>query len=366
MSSSQHFALLGKSPDLAAAELEAVATAFQSKISPFKPPYFYLIQGKADPTALIKYLGGTVKIYKALYADPASVLIEAQQTHFCLSSITKSVDLTAAAKQIKTALRQANLKPHFQILPDPFYSAGVMDKYTEFTYLPQTQPQVIAQAIAVQNLNYWTQKDYGRPAFDASSGMLPPKVARMMLNLSLVSPRQSATIYDPMCGSGTILVEGLDLNHRMIGSDLSPKAITVSTQNTNWFIYKYKPQGQIKLFAADATHVQLNEIGKQVDAIVFEGYLGPPHPQEDNVPNLIKGLEKLYKGIFKNLYSLLVPGGKIVCALPEYHTHSGVKNLDHLVDWTSTLGYTRHGRFTYGRTHAFTKRAIYVLQKTVS
>lgn len=365
MSAPRYLALIGKSPALAEAELSTVLHRHHAEAVPFSPPYVFELIGQINPDQLITELGGTVKIYRILDSDIATVLLTEQQDHFCLSSIRRSFDLVTEAHTVKQALKETEIKPHFKLLDNPFYSAGIPDKYAEFCFIPNhDQTTTIAQAVAVQNLEYWTQKDYGRPAFDPSSGMLPPKVARMMLNLALPHPPDSETrIYDPMCGSGTILLEGLDLNLNVLGSDISPNAIQASLANTDWFKTKLKPESQARVFLGDATHVSQKDTAGQVDAIVFEGYLGPPHPVDAATSNLIKGLEKLYKGVFKNLLPLLKPQGRLVCALPEYHTRQGVKNLDHLVDGVNLLGYTRLNRFAYGREQAFTKRAIYVLQK---
>lgn len=364
MDSPHYLALIGKSVALAAAELDRVLHRSGASAVEFYPPYFYKIIGDIDPLALINQLGGTVKIYQLIDANIADRLINNHQDHFCLSSISRSQDLVTTAKTVKQKLKEQGIKPHFRILDDPFYSAGITTKYSEFTLIPDNGQVVIAEAVAVQNLNYWTQKDYGRPAFDPSVGMLPPKVSRMMLNLALPNELTPNTlIYDPMCGSGTILLEGLDLNLKVVGSDHSQKAVDASSANTNWFIQKYQPTAKAQVFLADATHVQLSDINQPPDAIVFEGYLGPPHPTDGDVPNLVKGLEKLYRGIFKNLLPLLKPHARLVCALPEYHSKAGVKTLDHLVDGIASLGYTRLERFTYGRPQAFTKRSIFVLQK---
>lgn len=361
----RYLALLGKTTALATAELAVVLRRYSSTIREYNPPYVVEIVGDINPAELIKQLGGTVKIYQTLTRTPADILLEQHQDHFCISSIGHLPESNAIAQDIKTAAIKHGIKPHFRLLRDPFYSAGITSKYTEFCIIPYQGQKIIAQAVAVQQMSHWSQKDYARPAIDTSSGMLPPKVARMMINIAINEPLHSQLrVYDPMCGSGTILLELLDINVQAFGSDQSIKAVSDAKTNTDWFISTFSPQTQATIFQADATHVTLDQIGGMVDAIVFEGYLGPPHPTVDQVPNLIKGLTKLYKGVFKTMIHLLKPRGRLVCALPEYTTPGGVKNLDQLVDWTSTLGYTRLNRFTYGRQHAFVKRAIYVLQKS--
>lgn len=159
-------------------------------------------------------------------------------------------------------------------------------------------------------------------------------------------------------------MEALDTGASTLGSDLSEKAITISKTNCDWFKAKYQPAGDYQLFTTDATHIVGYNFEKPVDAIVFEGYLGSPHPNISRIDNIVRGLEKLYKGVFKQLYSKLRNKGVIVCALPEFVVGRSVKNLDHLIDDIVKLGYTRAGRFTYSRPQAQVRRIIYVLHKS--
>jgi len=54
---------------------------------------------------------------------------------------------------------------------------------------------MIGQTEAVQPYKQWSARDFGRPARDPKSGMLPPKLARLMINLSGVDPK-GKTILD--------------------------------------------------------------------------------------------------------------------------------------------------------------------------
>ncbi len=75
----------------------------------------------------------------------------------------------------------------------------------------------IGKTTHVQDADAWSERDYGRPARDDRAGMLPPKLARMMVNLARIN--DGATILDPFCGNGTILMEAAhriqrDVDHR--------------------------------------------------------------------------------------------------------------------------------------------------------
>ena len=90
----------------------------------------------------------------------------------------------------------------------------------------------LGKTIAVQPFKELSFRDYGRPARDDYSGMLPPKLAQIMLNLSGAKPAD--TILDPFCGSGTILTEAMLMGYQdLVGSDVSSKAIEDTGKNIN-------------------------------------------------------------------------------------------------------------------------------------
>ncbi len=67
--------------------------------------------------------------------------------------------------------------------------------------------------------------------FHAYPARLHPEVARQLVR-AVVSARPCATILDPTCGSGTVLVESMVAGARAIGTDLSPLAVELSTMKT--------------------------------------------------------------------------------------------------------------------------------------
>jgi len=365
-----HYVLLGKSADLAFAEVVAIAKRFNLAPPTRLSPSVCSIDNIADVQVFCQAAGGIVKIFTAIGVANAEVagivadLVSEQQDHFALSSFQRSADLRTIANRVREGLKEAGIKPHFRILTDPYESAGITTKSTEYCVNDMPNIPMVLKTVAVQDLYYWTAKDYGRPAIDPHSGIMPAKIARTMVNLALQQNPDTQTVYDPFCGSGTILVEALDLGCNVLGSDLSKKAVNASQMNCTWFTKKQQLTNSFTVFEADATHIESKDVPKMVDAIVFEGYLGPQTPEYTKVHDIVKGLEKMYRGVFKHLYKFLAPNGIMVCALPEFHTRDHVKNLDHVIDWASELGYTRCDRFTYGRPQATVKRAIYVLQKT--
>lgn len=67
---------------------------------------------------------------------------------------------------------------------------------------------VIAESNGAQNITAYARRDRNRPRRDAFVGMLPPKLAQIMVNVA-VGNATRATILDPFCGTGTVLQEAL-------------------------------------------------------------------------------------------------------------------------------------------------------------
>src|SRR5262249_45616228 len=134
----------------------------------------------------------------------------------------------------------------------------------------------VAKTLVVQDFEDYGRRDYQRPVRDEKQGMIPPKVAQIMLNLS--GAQAGDTILDPFCGIGTIIQEGLLLSYRMIGSDINKAAIRGSEQNLEWFRNRYHvAAGKYGVEVSDATKVsELIEKSKnKISSIVTEGTLGP-------------------------------------------------------------------------------------------
>ena len=182
----------------------------------------------------------------------------------------------------------------------------------------------IFKTIWVQDFEDWNRRDYGRPAVEARIGMLPPKVARMMVNLS-----QSLTILDPFCGVGTVVAEAAVLGLKAIGSDVNPSQIEKAKKNLAWL---NKPS---ELFVHDARRI--SEKIKSVDAIVTETDLGPR-----------PGLNELYLDCLRDWQKITK---RVVMALPSAE----------IVDKACSMGYSLlAGPFIYARPQAKIKRHILV------
>jgi tRNA G10 N-methylase Trm11 len=370
----QYLFLLGKAADLAEFELLTVLGRIELEMETVKVGQD-LVRVESlrelDTSELIAVLGGTVKIIRIVKSVEVEgltpLLVELlKETGFNRPTFTVN-DFTGklSVKETMRRVKQDYMgSARFVNLKDKRESAISKQKdYIEFTVSPSGEKVELGVVVAVQNIDEWARRDMGRPAIDPKSGMLPPKVARMMINCALPTKYSHKTrIYDPFCGSGTILTEGLFMGLSVVGSDVSQRAVSDSEVNLKFVEEKFHTKGTFKTIKLDATHAAIAEIGK-IDAIVTEPYLGPLNFNEKKAKNIMKGLEKLYIGSLKKFAALLTAKSRLVIVMPQFQLQGGVKNMSKLIDTCEKVGYTRvAGPLQYNRPQATIQRQIFVLE----
>lgn len=191
----------------------------------------------------------------------------------------------------------------------------------------------VGSTTSIQDFEDWSERDYGRPARDAYSGMLPPKLARMMLNIAGV--QETTTVLDPFCGSGTVLSEALAIGVRTVyGSDVSTKAVADSKKNTAWADAAAKPI----IFHHDARRT-FPITG--VDMVVAETFLGPAR-----LPTSESGMRTIQKEIQELLHESIVALGAmkqapktIVLAIPMFRLGEEWLHISNA--WFEGTGYKK-------------------------
>ncbi len=217
----------------------------------------------------------------------------------------------------------------------------LLQKGAEICVLAGQDVIYTAKTLVVQDFEDYGRRDYQRPVRDEKQGMIPPKVAQVMLNLSQAQAGQ--TILDPFCGIGTIVQEGLLLGYRMLGSDINKTAIRGSEVNLEWFRNRYKiAPGKYQIEVADATNCAHLMASQKVSAIVTEGTLGPVYGIYPKPADIIKNfadLTALYTKTFEEFGKFLPSGGRVVICIPAYKkTRDSYEKLGSL-DFIKALGY---------------------------
>lgn len=338
-----------------------------------------------QPSEIMKRLGGIIRVAKEIQIvpeatkDTISEAIKADisgQTHinFIISVFGDLSVPNNFPKLIKQELQQKEIIARF-MLPtgDHVASAAQVSKrdVTEYLLIKIEKGIVLARTLAVQDSSSWSHRDYERPIADAKRGMLPLKVARMVVNIAVGEVGSDKTCADPFCGMGTIPGEGLLLGTKWYASDVSPEAIEGTQRNLHWLSGQYNLEAnRVDVFVCDAVHLSQKIPELSLDAIVTEPFLGNPAigegkiTQQKDISNILKGLEKLYIGCLKEWYPLLKHSGKIVIALPVIKRGEHKETVKKLIDSCENLGYSiEAGPFIYSRPDAIVQRNFFVFRK---
>ncbi|MFA6424286.1 MAG: DNA methyltransferase [Candidatus Magasanikbacteria bacterium] len=177
---------------------------------------------------------------------------------------------------------------------------------------------------AIQSIDDFSKRDFGRPGRDDESGMLPPKLAMMMINLAM--QKTSNVIADPFCGSGTIITEAILMGYKnIIGSDISETAISDTTKNITWIenYYNIDTSGlKLNIFQSDIFDIAKKIGNEEVDAIIAESYLGKPLKGSETksmIESQATELKMLYINSFSKLQKILKPGGIVIFVIPRFN-----------------------------------------------
>lgn len=373
--------VFGRTPALAFAELRYL---FPHSSIDLVHPRVAIASIDGDPELLIKRLGGTVRIGTVI-AEESSVTPDRIAAYlarsnprsitFALSHLGDHPLPQSFSREVKDALKTQGISPRYIFNPnnEPLSAVIMRDqRVTEYLFIPRGEATMIVQTIASQDVDAWSVRDFGRPRADAKRGMLPPKVARMIVNIASFAKQdvQHPTLLDPFCGMGTILAEAMLEGWRVIGADIVREVVNNAQENLRWIGQKYGVSPETyQVYHADATHIADILQEGSVDAIVTEPFLGDPSlalvDQHDlkKVQNMLKGLEKLYIGCLKEWKTVIKPHGIIIMAFPLVVVHDHELTVKKVIDRCERLGYSvEDGPWIYARPQAFVKRAFYLFR----
>lgn len=376
--------ILGRQPALGLAELESLFGP--DKIKPIGPDAV-LVDVDADSIPFAR-LGGSIKLTKVLTELSSTDWNKIEE--FLSKTIPEHLqyvpegkfrlglsayglrvrphDINATGLRLKKIIRAADRS--VRIVPNKspaLNSAQILHNQLatptgwELVMIRNGNKSILAQTYAEQDIEAYARRDQGRPKRDAKVGMLPPKLAQIILNLAIGQrdPKsEEVNVLDPFCGTGVLLQEALLAGCSAIGSDLDPRMVDYSQQNLHWLYQKsgYPGPGMlVSLDVADATKATWNA---SFDTIACETFLGKPLsklPEKHSLQRIMKECDDLHTKFLGNLAKHPsvrneAENGRafrFCIAVPAWRTKSGflhLKTLDHLHD----LGYNRI-RFTHAR-----------------
>lgn len=275
-------------------------------------------------------------------------------------------------KTIKNNLRAKGLSSGFLRIKGRQLSSVAVEKNRlldagfELILIACADKIIIGKTTMVQNYTDFTFRDIQRPKKDKKSGILPVKLARMMVNLLPFKPE---SLLDPFCGSGTILLESALLGiKKLIGTDIEDRAVSDSGVNLEWLFREYRlnqNEYQIMFKKADSRTLDKSFGKNTVDAIVTEPYLGPPlnsAPSLNQAEQYIRNLSPLYKESLNAFFNLLKNNGRIVIILPVYYSAGKTSFIDRKLIFGSSFKIIN--TFIYNSPGQFVGREIFLLEKT--
>lgn len=371
-------AFLGHNPSLSLAELIAVVPGFSLKHRPTTDVAIFSASDKLDP-GLLATLGGTFAIAEGVdrsglsLSDGPQLLLEfSKKIRGKITFGLRTVGLPPNAikenyRRYKDTLKRVGRpvryigNEHKAAAAPLLHDAGIISgKHgVELVIVQLAGEQMwMGRTIAAQDVDSYTKRDIGKPVRDTTVGLLPPKLAQVMLNLGLWLLKSSKpssnektrkraneqlTVLDPFSGTGVIPLECLIRGWNILASDMSLKAINGTEKNIEWIRKEYKilkKDAESTVWKQDATTPF--KLKKLPDLIVTETSLGPAltrPPSEAPADRLRKQMEKLEIDFLKNAAATL-PGIPIVCCWPFWRLHGGnVIRLTGLWEKLPSLGY---------------------------
>ena len=199
-----------------------------------------------------------------------------------------------------------------------------------------------------------------------------------MVNLAGI--KDGNVVLDPFCGSGTILMEAVLATKakQIIGSDIEEKQISYTDKNNNWLVQEKilsaNDAKRFRTFTSDIIDIKNFLSPKTVDAVITEGYLGPPLHGDESQKTLDKNaseIQQLWIESLKALKPILKDSAKLVIITPEYKTSGGHAKVN-LDDFYKKLGFRKKNpdlgvfnagqNLSYHRENQFVKRNITILE----
>ena len=371
----KYLAVLGRQPEISLAELEAL---FDDVSKQSKEIAFF--SSKEEPN--IDRLGGSLKLAKSLEnISPEEYLLSLPEGKITLglsdyaknSANYSSRDIKNISQygiKIKQALKKKGRS--VRLLPNstPVISTAAahhngLGRSPKKVELIKFKNEWFV-SIGSQNITAYKNRDQARPARDAKVGMLPPKLAQILINLCGNLP-ESARILDPFCGTGVVLQEALLMGYNVYGTDKDPRMVKYTEKNIGWLKLARLEEPLRTFEVGDATNHQWHE---PVSAVAAEIYLGPPMsepPVEIKLKTVKQECGAILTGFLKNLAPQIAKSTPVTLAIPAWRRKDG--SFEHLIplDFIEKVGYNvlykSAGGLLYARENQVVAREIIVLRK---
>ncbi len=368
--------ILGKHPELSIAELRC---RYPNADVRRGGDSFALLDSEMDiDQTEFNHLGGCIKVARVRsesnIGDQIQILADVLSSHYQDSKLDYGLSVYSFSEKqlrpilmkLKKKLRADGIKSRFINKDFRNISAAqyksIKGKGVEIVIAKTNKAFLIGEVVGVQDIDGYSKRDFDKPFRDMNMGMLPPKLAQILINLTGVDGK----VWDPFCGSGTLVMEGLLMGRDMIGSDIDSGRVEGAKKNVEWLKNSFELRAvSYELFAHDAT----KPIDQNYDAIAFEGDLGLPHNvhiQLEKLDQIEAELDELYSRFFQKIKQMKFKG-PIVAALPFFRLRNGQeRTMESTVKKINELGFKQDSLtpgssvpLKYSRENQAVGRAIY-------
>lgn len=342
----EYLFLLGTNTDLSLAELKGRATVKESDekeslaictdLKFINPRNLY----KSEEQLFLDGLGGVIRYGEIVgryddwdeLADAILDLVpeEKQSTKFKFGVSTfgrsaKDVrdEIFAEIRDRRPLVRITN-PPQDNLSSARLFDERVLQKGVEVLVWFKDKEYILAKTVATQNIRNYTIRDRKKGFRDTHMGMMPPKLAQIMINLGTLNAPKGTVVVDPFCGSGTTNVESVLLGFPSIGSDLDGERVQQSQNNYTEMggRFRFEPDSST-FFESDATKFPINKL-KGNTVVITEGYLGQnfrDRPKSEEVQASVKTVTMIWENFFRHWSRS--PVNMFVICLPCWNNGKG-------------------------------------------
>jgi tRNA G10 N-methylase Trm11 len=287
-------------------------------------------------------------------------------------------DTQRLANEIKRGFRSSNIGVRF-ILPKQrelnaaqIFNNKVLENGFELCISENNNENMYGKTLGIQDIYSFVKRDTQRPGADYEMGVLPQKLARIMCNFTGF---KEGIIWDPFCGSGTILMEAAVLGFDILGTDIDLIALESLSKNIQWLSNERLIKDvKYNIFQLDINNVErkvLKDLKRTpISAIVCEPFMGPPQKRlltDFQARELIDDVSNLYNSFFKVINQITRKGFKVVLVLPSYRTRKGWVdiNISQFIDkkWDVLNRKYTKGDLKWKRINSIIARNIFILEK---
>lgn len=386
----RYLAVLGRQPELSLAEIKALYNVEPIAFIPASneprhplPATAVFDFAKDAPSPDLSRLGGTIKLARELEGSPIDYLRSLPEGKIVLGISDYSVQARGAfaretAMKFKKKLARSTHRNVRVVNPSDYcpYIPSATAHHNHLSEKP-THVELIRFAdrlgdeddwfvsLGTQNITAYARRDRARPARDAKVGMLPPKLAQILINFCGPLPK-GARLLDPFCGTGVLLQEATLMGYIPYGTDLSERMANYTRKNLSWL-------GKGESFVVEVADATTATWQPPIDAVACETYLGPPMstpPSDIKLKESKHECHKIILGFLKNLAPQIKSNTPVVLATPAWLRENGQYSSLNILDEIKNMGYnvikynnTGKAPLLYHREGQVVAREIIVLRK---